>query len=151
MIPRLSGPTLINAVFDVMSYDWIEKGLTDLRSGLEFIRTNMPFDIPVEHVESVYKYIKQFLDDNIKIEIEEMAKATREDVVLMPPGNCIHFYRDGVSVTGKKISCEFFDSLEISRTMLDDHLVGIGYNRMLLDYMRHHLEDYQFVFDQNIV
>lgn len=151
MIPRLSGPTLINAVFDIMSYDWIEKGLIDLQNGLELMRLKMPFDIPLEHVESVYEYIKKFLEDYIKIEIEEMAKATREDVVLIPPGLCTHFYRDGNGVTGQKISCDFFDSLEISRTMIDDHLVGIGYNRVLLDYMRHRLRDYQFTFEQNIV
>lgn len=151
MIPRLSGPTLINAVLDVMSYDWIEKGLSDLRNGLNFVREKWPFDMPEEHTENVYRYIKKLLDDFVRPEIDEIAKTAREDVILMPPGRCTHFYRDGNGVTGQHISCGFFDSLEISRTMVDDHLIGIGYNRLLLDYMRYRLGDYQFAFDQNIV
>lgn len=151
MIPRLSGPTLVNTVLDVMSYDWIENGLTDFRNGIELLRSKMPFEIPAKHTENVYEFIKKILEENIKMEMNEMAKAKRADVVLMPPGRCTLFYRDGVGVTGQKIRCDFFDSLEISRTMMDDHLIGIGYNRVLLDYMRHQIGDYQFTFDQNIV
>ncbi|KAL7544925.1 hypothetical protein ACHAWF_008285 [Thalassiosira exigua] len=151
MIPRLSGPTLINAAFDTMSYDWIEKGLADLRNVLQWTRTKMPFDIPVEHVESAYDYIKKLLDQYVKVEIDEMAEAARETVLLMPPGSCIHFYRDGTGVTGQKMPCDFFDSLEISRTMIDDHLIGVGYNRLLLDFMRRRVENYQFTFEQHIV
>jgi len=151
MIPRLSGPTLVNAVFDIMSYDWIERGLSDLRDGLHFLRSNLLFDISSEQVDSVYDYIKNFLETYIRVEIEEMAKAPRKDVVLIPPGRCTHFYRDGNGVTGQQSSCEFFDSLEMSRTMIDDHMIGIGYNRMLLDYMRHRLQNYQFTFEQTIV
>jgi hypothetical protein len=152
MIPRLSGPTLVNAVFDILSYDWIEKGLGDLRTGLDFLRSNAPIDIPAEHIEGVYDFIKKLLEENVKIEIEDaLPKVSREDVVLMPPGRCTHFYRNGNGVSGQKISCDYFDSLEISRTMIDDHLVGIGYNRLLLDYMRYRLQDYQYNFEQHIV
>ncbi|KAL7543119.1 hypothetical protein ACHAXR_012543 [Thalassiosira sp. AJA248-18] len=151
MIPRLSGPTLVNAVFDIMSYDWIEKGLVDLRKVLEFMRSKLPFGVPLEHIEIAFEYIKKLLEDDIKLEMGAMASEKREDVVLMPPGRCTHFYRDGNGVTGQKMSCGFFDSLELSRTMIDDHMVGIGYNRVLLDYMRHRLQDYQFTFEQSIV
>lgn len=151
MIPRLSGPTLVNAALDVMSYDWIERALTDLRDGVEFLRSKLPFDIPGDHIESVYAFVKKLLEHNVRLEIRAMSSVEREQVLLIPPGKCTHFYRDGQGVTGDKVPCDFFDSLEISRTMIDDHLIGIGYNRMLLDYMRHRLEDYQFTFEQKIV
>ena len=95
MIPRLSGPTLANAVFDVMSYDWIERGLGDLQNVITFVRENLPFDIPSEKIEKVYDFIKAFLEEKIKPEMEIIASKERTPVVLMPPGQCVHFYRDG--------------------------------------------------------
>ncbi|KAL7480948.1 hypothetical protein ACHAW6_006616 [Cyclotella cf. meneghiniana] len=151
MIPRMSGPSVENAILDLMSYDWIERGLEDLQNIFENIRVNLPFDIPPESIEKVYGFVQKFLENTIKPQMDEMSKKQRRDVVLIPPGNCIHFYRDGTGITGQTVPCNLFDNLEISRTMIDDHMIPTGYNRMLLDFMRYYLADYQFVFDQMIV
>lgn len=111
----------------------------------------LTYHLNTEHTTKVYDFVKQLLDEHIKPEMEEISKSKREEVVLMPPGRCTHFYRDGQGITGQKVECSFFDSLEISITMIDDHLIGVGYTRMLLDYMRHRLQDYQFTFEQKIV
>jgi hypothetical protein len=151
MIPRMSGPAVENVIIDLMSYDWIERSLEDLKGFFESIRANIPFEIPPENINKVYNFVTNFLETNIKPEMEEMSKKQKREVELIPPGNCIHFYRDGNGVTGQKVDCQMFDNLEFSRTMIDDHMIPQGYNRMLLDYMRYRLSDYQFVFDQTIV
>mmetsp|Transcript_29466 Transcript_29466/g.60779 ORF Transcript_29466/g.60779 Transcript_29466/m.60779 type:complete len:101 (+) Transcript_29466:2-304(+) len=96
----------------------------------------------------MYVLIKTFLEENVKQRMDDMSKIQRAEVILQPPGRCVHFYRDGNGVSGQIMECDFFDSIEISRTMVDDHLISVGYNRMLLDYMRYNHGDYEFNFGQ---
>jgi len=84
----------------------------------------------------------KFLADGIK---EPSSK--RMEPVLFPPGKVIHFYRDGVGVTGSVVPCDFFGELHISRRMVDDHLFFTGYQQIFLDLMRQHHKDHYFTFD----
>lgn len=86
--------------------------------------------------------IDQFIVDTIK-----KPTKNRMDPVLFPPGKVIHFYRDGVGVSGSVVPCEFFNELMISRRMVDDHLFFSGYQHIFLQLMREYNADHNFTFD----
>jgi hypothetical protein len=44
-----------------------------------------------------------------------------------------------------------FKEFDVTRTMVDDHLVPTGYNALLLETMRSHLKDSQFEFRNNVM
>merc|ERR1719253_746371 len=69
--------------------------------------------------------------------------------VLFPPGECIHFYRDGSSISGAYVPCDFFNEIDIARTMIDDHLISSGYRKIFLTLMRDFHKDDHFSFESH--
>ena len=49
-----------------------------------------------------------------------------------------------------EVPCTLFQEFDISRTMVDDHLVPTGYNPILLETMRTHLKDSRFEFKNDV-
>jgi hypothetical protein len=72
----------------------------------------------------------------------------RMSPVLFPPGRVIHFYHDGYGVTGSVVSPTFFDELEITRRMLDDHFMKQGYEQIFLTMMRQYHGDNMYSFQE---
>jgi hypothetical protein len=111
-----------------------------VRSGLEKVAN------PISAKETIEADTK---NDNIKenqevrtVEVEKMKP------ILFPPGTCIHFYRDGSGITGSYCPCDFFNELDVARTMVDDHLISSGYRRIFLNLMRNFTKDDHFSFDR---
>jgi hypothetical protein len=50
-----------------------------------------------------------------------------------------------------EVPCTLFNEFDVTRTMVDDHLVPTGYNTLLLETMRSHLKDSQFEFRNNVM
>jgi hypothetical protein len=53
--------------------------------------------------------------------------------------------------TGTYTPCSFFDSVEFSRTLLDDHLLEPGYHPALLGLARDEKGDFNFDFDHDLM
>jgi hypothetical protein len=51
--------------------------------------------LPKDKKESVIKWFSDQIDKNAK----PHSDLERREVVLYPPGNCVHFYRDGVGIS----------------------------------------------------
>jgi hypothetical protein len=77
--------------------------------------------------------------------------SVNEDMDLIPPGTCIHLYRDGVSWQATDTPCNFFNELEVVRHMLDDHFTDTGYYRGLLSFVREQENDLDWQFDHNLL
>ena len=75
----------------------------------------------------------------------------RIEQVLYPPGNCIHLWRNGAGWSGTYTPCSFFDSVEYSRTFLNDHLIDTGYHPALLGLAREENNDWNFHFDHDLM
>lgn len=58
----------------------------------------------------------------------------------------IHFFRDGVGYSGVTTPCSFFSSVDLARTLVDDHLVMSGYHRALVTIARDWEDDYNVSF-----
>ena len=67
--------------------------------------------------------------------------------VLFPPGKIVHFYRDGLGISGSIVPCTFFDSITLNRRMIHDHLFHSGYEQIFLDVMRLHSKNHTFQFE----
>jgi hypothetical protein len=50
-----------------------------------------------------------------------------------------------------EVPCTLFNEFDVTRTMVDDHLVPTGYNMVLLETMRSHLKDTQFEFRNDVM
>ena len=152
VVPRMSGASVRNAVLDIMAFDWADVAHRDVEELIGVIRQNFKaLPISDDFEKSVLAYVKKMLDESIKPFCEKMRAnfSERLEPILIPPGNCIHFYRDGSGFSGRHTPCSYFDSVEISRTMLDDHLTPQGYHRAMLLFMRDVTADIHFRFDHD--
>jgi len=145
----MSGATASNLIQDVMANDWFETSLLDLEQILHVADCNLPIKIPDAKKEEIRKWAVQEYEKKVKPKIKEVPK-DRAKVVLFPPGRCIHVYRDGVGVSACEVPCDFFDQLDLTRTMIDDHLTVSGYDKMLTELMRAHLCDSRFQFTNDL-
>jgi len=147
VVPRSSGITIANMILDIASYDWTHKGLLDLENLLVFVNSTIPFDIPVQHL---LKKANETMDNDDRPYFRKVTKE-RMTPILFPPGSCIHLFRDGFSYTGTYTPCEFFNEVEVTRTLIDDHLIPPGYHRAFLHWMRDRLDDLNFDFSHDIM
>lgn len=137
VVPRMSGASMMNALLDLIDYDWTVSARDDLNFTLERAEEATPFALIkgiLPPKESVVQWTEDFFNRTIAKPTKK--KHDRLAVSLIPPGNCIHFFRDGVGFTGTHTPCKLFSSVEFSRTMLEDHLVMPGYHRALVTIMR---------------
>lgn len=151
VIPRMSSATIANTVLDIMEYDWTPKGKRDVKQALEQIihpgsKLSILFGGNTDNaiVTKIMSLVNQAMEQYVHIPPQT---TQRISPILYPPGSCVHFYRDGVGISGAISPCTFFGTIDVSRTMIHDHLIGKGYRRIFLEIMRHHLDDAHFSFD----
>ena len=140
VIPRMSAATIANLVIDIMEYDWLEYGARDIQQALEELLQWKP-----STVQRTMTYISQAFHNYVSIKPRTTERMKPQ---LFPPGQCVHFYRDGFSISGTYLPCTFFQRIDVSRTMIHDHLINDGYRRIFLDIMRDHSGDAHFSFEQ---
>ena len=109
--------------------------------------TVLPFPVGDKNKKEIRDWVKGEYEKTVKPNIRDVPPE-RQDVVLFPPGKCIHIYRDGVGVSACEVPCDFFKEIDVTRTMVDDHLTVPGYDKLLTELMRAHLSDSKFRFPQ---
>ena len=127
IVPRMSGAAIVNVLLDIMSFDWTSKALEDLDLTLEWLR--------VPNKEGIMKWAEGIMDKFDRPFFKQVSKIRMEQV-LFPPGNCIHFFRDGIGFTATFTPCSFFRDIEVSRSMVSDHMIPTGYHRAFLELLR---------------
>jgi hypothetical protein len=141
VVPRMSGASMANMLLDLLEYDWTDSALEDIEYSLGRAREVLPFGHLLPQEERVLQWAKDFVDHEIRPKFGKK-KRDRMSSVLIPPGNCIHFFRDGVGYTGTYTPCSFFNSVDMARTLVDDHLVMPGYHRAFINIVRDWEQDY---------
>lgn len=134
---------MVNAFLDMMSNDWTAKALEDIKLTANWL--NLP------NQEGIITWADQILEQNDRPFFAESAKKIRMEQVLYPPGTCIHLFRDGSGFQATYTPCAFFDSIDVSRTMVDDHLVSTGYHRAFLEILRQNKRDYGAEFEHDLM
>ncbi len=164
MIPRMSAETIGNVMLDMMEFDWtpmvkrdIDDALQEVKksvTGFLLFQDNQMEDSSTatsasrsERPRIAQAFVDKTVEKYIKPNIRN-ASGRRLRPILHPPGTCVHFYRDGVGISGSYVPCDFFSEIDIARTMVDDHLVNQGYRKIFLEVMRSFLSDEHFRFDE---
>ena len=142
VVPRLSGASMANALLDLLEYDWTNEVIADGEYSLERARKVLKLGHLLPKKEMVRKWLDDFFDKEVRPKLGK-EKRPRLDNVLVPPGNCIHIFRDGVGYSGTYTPCDFFSSIDIVRTLIDDHLVMPGYHRALISLVRDWTQDHK--------
>jgi hypothetical protein len=142
VVPRLSSNSIVNSILDTMSYDWAAKGLEDLKLALEH------FNVPNKSLK--LKWAETIIKRSIQQAIKEVSK-DRSPPKLFPPGTCIHLYRDGVGFTASYTPCSFFDSIDLRRTMILDHMISSGYNQAFLELLRDSKNNWNLDFQHSLL
>ena len=132
-----------------MANDWIATGFLDLDQILRVADTILPFPVGDNNKKEIRDWVKAEYEKAIKPKIREIS-AERQEVVLFPPGKCIHVYRDGVGVSACEVPCDFFNEIDVTRTMVDDHLTVSGYDKLLTELMRAHQSNSHFRFRNDV-
>jgi len=168
-IPRMSGATLVNLLLDVTRFDYQKQAQRDVEQALRAAKSRLALGLDEDDIQTVMGYVSSGLEkianpmappsSDRTTTTDEKAEGTtfkEEDnkvqqqlpIVLFPPGECIHFYRDGSGISGSYVPCTFFNEIDIARTCVDDHLISSGYRRVFLSLMRDFTKDDHFSFDK---
>lgn len=130
-VPRMSGTTLVNAWHRITLHDFSEDLLfefdhlaTVLRSQL-VIGQNVAEGLLSDLREWIVKTIEETLRPKIAAAKQSMMPEQEPD--LIPPGNCIHLYRDGTAWEGAYVNCTFFQALDVAWHAVDDHLIPVSH------------------------
>jgi len=148
VVPRTSGATLANVALDVMEFDRYPKLLRDIQEAIDALGEYSPKIATEARRKEAMEYVNS-LSADIKKKLLKPKTEERVAPVLFPPGKCVHFYRDGHSISGNISPATFFGEIDITRTMVDDHLITTGYGKMFLDLMRLYHDDEHFSFDDD--
>mmetsp|Transcript_43956 Transcript_43956/g.106577 ORF Transcript_43956/g.106577 Transcript_43956/m.106577 type:complete len:236 (+) Transcript_43956:86-793(+) len=151
IVPRMSGPSMANAILDLVEYDWTDDALRDAEFTLDRARDVFkgPMSIFPDN-DSVMQWVTDFLDKQVRPKLQTQSKKERLPSVLIPPGVCVHVFRDGYGFTASLTPCDFFSTVEVSRNFVDDHLVATGYHRALLSAAQDTDRDYNFQFANDV-
>ena len=141
-IPRMSSSTMLNAILDIGSYNWTQYAHRDIEGAVDEVQRFLPGVLSDANKEGIKSIINGLLP-----ETPPPPSSKRMKPVLFPPGKCIHFYRDGIGISGNEVPCSFFNEIDFSRRMVHDHLYHTGYQLIFLDLMRQHHDDHYFRFD----
>lgn len=141
IVPRMSGASVANLLLDLLEFDWTDMALEDIKFTMERATTSFPFGKLLPSKDLILDWAQSFIDRDIKPKLQKERKE-RLSNELIPPGSCIHLYRDGVGYSAVYTPCSFFSRIDLSRTLIDDHLVVPGYHRALVTIMRDYRNDY---------
>lgn len=146
IVPRLSAASMVNMLLDLLEFDWTNEALEDVDFTIDRALEIYPFAKMLPPKKSILEWIKSNFDKDVKPKVRARGKRERIPNLLIPPGNCLHFYRDGVGFSGAFTPCKFFDEIDLARTLIDDHLVMPGYHRALVTVMRDWNQDFSVSF-----
>ena len=146
VVPRMSAATVTNVLLDVMEYDWTPYARRDIAHALSEVRAAYPYLLSKLSTEYLMGIVDNMLETYVKSSINKPT-TVRVTPELCPPGTCVHLYKDGSGIAGSIAPGTFFQEIDITRSMVDDHLIPSGYEKHLLDLMRQYTKDHNFRFD----
>jgi hypothetical protein len=124
-VSRMSGSTIANLVMDILSTRYVETALEDVAQLLDAVASNLPFKPSEEQKQGVLDFLREKMEEAHQ---QKKVESERVPVELYPPGKCIHLFRDGAGISATYVPCTFFKALDVSRTMVQDHMINMGYN-----------------------
>jgi len=122
VVPRMSGISVANLLLNMMEFDWLSYAKNDLRSSVEALQARHSRIFRETTANKILQTIEPQLERYLKATILTDPPPYLEPEVF-PPGQCIHFYRDGYGFSGNIVPNDFFSEIDVSRRMIDGKLV----------------------------
>lgn len=117
IVPRLSAISLSNLILKLKAFEWAPYAMRDINHALTQLHKGQPRLFSDQLVESLSKGADDLLMSN-----HNMAKHSEYpeplEVELYPPGRCIHFFRDGTGLSASVVPNDFFQDIDVSRSMI---------------------------------
>ena len=150
VIPRLSGVSVANLLWNILEFNWFPYARQDVQQALGELSQLQPWLFNPIVTEKIKDFIEPMMEDYMNDTIQKDNKGSRiVPVELYPPGTLYHFYRDGVGFSGNIVPHRFFSEIDVTRRMIDDHLLHQGYQETFLAVMRQQSGDQHFRFDDS--
>jgi hypothetical protein len=126
----MSGVSAANLLMKIMQFDWLPYAKRDVRHAVEELNHSQPRLFNPQVCETILGLVEPFLDHNLVSATTDSKEATSTghrqqgqllplEPELFPPGQCIHFYRDGIGVSVNVMPNTFFGEIDFNRRMLD--------------------------------
>ena len=165
VVPRMSGASLVNLHLEMLSLDWTDYLMEELQGfGGDILKdvtawTNGAGTTFVQDIlDRIRDRLEKHFQNEVKPSIQKAIQAipqviptnrlTRE---LVPPGSCLHLFRSATGFESAYTPCNFFDEIEYVPHLIQDHMTGSGYHFALLSLLRHQLQDFNAVFENELV
>jgi hypothetical protein len=147
LVPRLSGASIANLLLDIQEHNYVPSARRDIVQAFDELQRVSPGILSQGLVNRMMENVDAVFDSYVTPAIKP-ATDERSEPVLFPPGRCVHFYHDGHGIAGTVTPCTFFREIDLTRRMVDDHLITPGYRQIFLDLMRQYHNDQKFSFDE---
>mmetsp|Transcript_1554 Transcript_1554/g.3432 ORF Transcript_1554/g.3432 Transcript_1554/m.3432 type:complete len:568 (-) Transcript_1554:1208-2911(-) len=151
MIPRMSGATVANLIINFLEFDYTPWMMDDLHQLSNRLLRMMPQILPAMRRTDFERWFCEQMSKNSKwFKARSLA---RQEVLLFPPGRCLHMYNLPTSVQCVEVPCTFFNEFDATSTMVDNHkpMSSTGYYVTLLQYLRTRSGDPKRLFENNLI
>lgn len=141
LVPRTSGAAMANTWLKIVAYNWTQPALEDFDLLVDSLKQdnnlmNLFFRKASSRLwlddtlEKLRSWLEGWFDDNVSPWLQDLPPAVHEgeaEVELIPPGDCVHLYRDGTKFSANYVNCSSFgNGLEVVRHFVDDHLIPVS-------------------------
>jgi len=175
LVPRMSGISVANLLLSMLEFDWLLYAKNDLRCALQALKARHSAIFKETSAKKIIDTVEPLLEKYLKSTLLTDPPPYMEPEVF-PPGQCVHFWRDGSGFSGTIVPNTYFDEIHVSRRMIDgkcdalrsaffgsngtrsnlilpllsfrtDHVFHAGYQKTLLEIARQSEKDHHFRFD----
>lgn len=106
IVPRASGATVANLLLKLERFDHSAFAQRDFEAFLQILQERQPCIFNPKAVAVLKESIVPLLADALAK--TETSKKCAAEPVLFPAGKCVHFYRDGLGISGKYVPNDLF-------------------------------------------
>ena len=138
IVPRLSGLSLTNLLYDIIEFDWMPFAQEDVQNILKDLQDFQPILFNSDTVTTLKNIINPILESIHHDTYIPSGTIPRLDVELYPPGKCIHIYRTDPGHEQQEMphrsTCYvpnwFYSKIDVNKHMID----GMSFFMVRLPY-----------------
>ena len=132
IVPRLSGLSLTNLLYDIIEFDWMPYAQKDVQTVFHDLQEFQPILFNADTVTTMKNIITPILESIHHDTYIPSGTIPRLDVELYPPGKCIHIYRTGHGPEEQqspphRSACYvpnwFYNQIDVNKHMIDGRLL----------------------------
>jgi Lipase (class 3) len=121
LVPRLSGITVTNVLYDIIEFNWLPYAQRDIQYVLSEMQKQQPLLFTNDMIDSIYKKIEPIIASVFHDTYLKHGSIPRRKVELYPPGRCIHLYRpnpDDKGISRAHVPNSFYSTIEVNNRMI---------------------------------